>query len=229
MSEAVLPTGGASVMQQRREPRDSLDFFPTPPWATRALCEIVLPRLACDLAGAYVWEPACGEGHMAQVLRDYCAWLHASDVHDYGKVGFAAVGSFIGEGLDVIPAPPNGADWIITNPPFNLAVEFAERALTEAREGVALLVRTSWLEGAERYERLFRKHRPLAVAQFCERVPMVKGRWDPQASTATSYAWVVWLRGSSVETRFMWIPPGQRQALTRPDDVRRFALPGDAS
>ena len=29
----------SSVMQQRSEPQDSLDDFPTPPWATRALCE----------------------------------------------------------------------------------------------------------------------------------------------------------------------------------------------
>lgn len=29
----------SAVMQQRSEPRDSLDDFPTPPWATRALCE----------------------------------------------------------------------------------------------------------------------------------------------------------------------------------------------
>lgn len=28
-----------AVMQRRVEPLDSLDDFPTPPWATRALCE----------------------------------------------------------------------------------------------------------------------------------------------------------------------------------------------
>ena len=36
---------------------------------------------------------------------------------------------------------------------------------------------------------------------------MVKGRYDPKASTATNYAWVVWLPGASVEeTKFEWIP-----------------------
>ena len=29
-----------AVMSQRSEPLGSLDFFPTPPWATRALCWI---------------------------------------------------------------------------------------------------------------------------------------------------------------------------------------------
>ena len=31
----------SAVMQQRKEPHDSLDDFPTPPWATRALCEVI--------------------------------------------------------------------------------------------------------------------------------------------------------------------------------------------
>ena len=35
-----------AVMQQRHEAHDSLDDFPTPPWATRALMECVL---GCNL------------------------------------------------------------------------------------------------------------------------------------------------------------------------------------
>lgn len=81
------------------------------------------------------------------------------------------------------------------NPPFSLALEFAERALAEARRGVAMLVRTGWIETAERY-RLFCRHEPTLVAVFAERVPMVEFRWDPEASSATSYAWFVWERDS---------------------------------
>jgi len=218
--------GHTSVMASRAEAPDSLDFFPTPPWSTRALCEIVFPKLGFDLGGAIVWEPACGEGHMANVLDEYvgAGLVLRSDVHDYG-IG-AMSGSFVGEGLDVIEPGLLGSgrapDWIITNPPFALAEDFLERALREARVGVALLVRSVWSEGRGRYERVFSKTPPIAVAQFAERVPMVKGRWDPEASSATAYAWFVWLRGSAVETRLIWIPPGQRQRLTRPDDVARF-------
>lgn len=209
-------------MQQRREPPDSLDFFPTPLFATRALCEIVLPKLGLSLDGAKVWEPACGEGHMSAPLSEYAKAVATSDVHDYGA-GQHAVGSFVGEGVDVALSPWGGrVDWVITNPPFNLAEAFLARALREA-DAVAFLVRTSWLEGGERYREIFAKTPPVAIAQFCERVPMVKGRWDPKASTATSYCWVVWLRGAAIETRFIWIPPGQRQALTRAGDVERFA------
>ncbi len=210
------PADHRAVMASRREPPDSLDYFPTPPWTTRALLEHVIP----DAAGT-AWEPACGEGHMAAVLREHFDFVSASDVHDYG---FGLVGSFVGQGADVMPA--SDADWIITNPPFNLAVEFAERALAEAAQGVALLVRTSWLEGGDRYTRLFVPHPPSIVAQFVERVPMVKGRWDPKASTATSYVWVVWRKDwEACGTELVWIPPGCRARLTHDDDVARFATP----
>lgn len=205
----------SAVMAQRREPPDSLDFFPTPPWATRALCEII------DLSNAHVWEPAAGEGHMAEVLREYAASVFASDVHVYGY-RLDACGSFTGAGLDVV-ASPRKVDWIITNPPFNLAEAFLQRALDEAH-GVAFFVRTQWLETEARHREVFSKTPPDLVALFAERVALIKGRWDPQASTATSYCWCVWRPGVfAKETRLIWIAPGRKRALTRADDARRFA------
>ncbi len=211
------PFGGRAVMNERIDPVDSLDFFPSPPWATRALMRHVL----CDAHGS-CWEPAAGEGHMAEVLRETFSEVHASDVHDYGR-GYE-VGSFIGEaGLaDDMATCPFTPDWIITNPPFNAAVEFAIRGINTARRGVALLVRSNWAEGVERYNTLFRIRPPSIVAQFAERVPMVKGRWDPEASTATAYSWFVWDR-VRVGTRFVWIPPGCRTSLEHPDDRQRFS------
>jgi hypothetical protein len=74
-----------------------------------------------------------------------------------------------------------------------------------------------------RYHKLFADRPPTIVAQFCERVPMVKGRWDPDATTAIAYAWFGWskLALAQDETRLMLIPLGQRTALTRPDDRSR--------
>lgn len=217
---SALPSGGLAVMQNRRDPIDSLDFFPTPPWATRALCEVALHSLEMPIFPKWhAWEPACGAGHMAKVLAEYFAHVHSTDVHPYG---FGGLGSFVGDGADVAKRPER-CDWIITNPPFNLTGAFVERALREATVGVAMLTRTSWLEGGARYREIFEPHPPFAVAQFCERVPMVKGRWDPNATTATSYCWVIWRPHVHEETRFVWIPPGQRKALTHDEDVARFA------
>ncbi len=204
-----------AVMSRRKEPTDSLDFFPTPPWATRALISRVFDW---DVSTDTAWEPAAGEGHMAEVLRESFRHVIASDVHDYGK-GYA-VGSFVGEGLDVIG--DQCADWIITNPPFNLAGQFVARALCDARKGVALLLRTSWLEGGERYREIFSGSPPSIVAVFSERVPMVAKRWDPAASSATSYTWFVWRHPLTGHTRLMWIAPGQRDGLEHPEDRARF-------
>ncbi|HEV7323547.1 MAG TPA: SAM-dependent DNA methyltransferase [Bosea sp. (in: a-proteobacteria)] len=208
-----------AVMQSRATPMRGLDFFPTPPWATRAfLHDVLQPEFPARLSSA--WEPAAGEGHMAHVLGEVFEHVRASDVADYGS-GFE-VGSFVGQGLDVAPARP--VDWIITNPPFNLAVDFAERALTEAGAGAALLLRTSWMEGAERYNRLFRDRPPRVIAQYCERVPMIAGRWDPAAASATSYAWFVWHLSSLLpETKLVWIPPGAKARHWRDDDLKRWA------
>lgn len=215
-----------AVMAQRAEPTDALDFFPTPPWATRALIEEVIDPQA--VKGKTCWEPAAGEGHMAEVLRPYFRELHASDVHDYGR-GYS-VGSFVGGGLNLDRAVcPFYPDWIITNPPFNLAADFLARALHDAQEGVAMLLRTAWLEGEERFRTVFAKEAPSTIAQFSERVPMVKGRWDPDASSATSYMWFVWERGETASfarysrSELVWIPPGAKRRYTASDDRARFA------
>ena len=67
-----------------------------------------------------------------------------------------------------------------------------------------------------RYERLYSKNPPSFIAHFAERVPMVKGRCDPGASTATSYSWFVWMMGDA-EPRTIWIPPC-RKRLEREGD-----------
>lgn len=214
--------GHTAVMSARASVVDALDFFPTPPWSSRALVEDVLPQLgaALDPASMTLWEPAAGGGHMVETLRPYFREAFASDVYDYG-CGYA-VGSFVGEGPDVARCPFT-PDLIVTNPPFNAALEFAERALDEARVGAALLVRSNWAEGCHRYQRLFRDRPPSVIGQFVERVPMVKGRWDPEASTATSYAWFVWRKGDrSRRCHFFWIPDGARVRHSRADDVERF-------
>jgi hypothetical protein len=195
-----------AVMSQRVEPGDSRDDFPTPPWATRALLEYVLgtntEKLSC-------LEPACGAGHMAKVLKEYFGEVHCGDAYDYG---YAPVRDFLS-----FPYETNAVDWVITNPPFRLAEEFVQRSFDVARIGVAVLVRTVFLESVGRYSRLFKDTPPSVFAQFVERVPMVKGRLDQKASTATSYAWLVWERGIGDCSKVVWIPPC-RHRLEKPND-----------
>lgn len=203
-----------AVMARRHEPADSLDYFPTPPWATRALCEHVLPAVDPEPFAGTALDPACGEGHMALALADYFAIedIFASDLFDYG---FGLVADFLHP--DYEPRP----SWIITNPPFKHAEEFILKALKLARTGVAMLCRSQFQEGEGRYQRLFSRTPPAVIAQFCERVPMHQGRWVVNGSTASAYAWFVWTAEPTDCTRFVWIPKSAR-LLSHHDDWLRF-------
>jgi hypothetical protein len=204
-----------AVMAQRIEPTDSSDNFPTQPWATRALIEHVLGdkhRLGVKTC----LEPACGAGHMAKVLAEYFSAVHATDAYHYG---YGAVRGF----LATPPYSSRSFDWVITNPPFRLGEEFVMRALDVARDGVAIFARSVFIESVGRYRNIFERTPPSRFAQFTERVPLVKGRLDKSATTATSYAWLIWEKKTGNDLpRLMWIPPCRRQ-LERAGD---YDLPG---
>ncbi|MCW1985548.1 UNVERIFIED_ORG: hypothetical protein M2348_001280 [Sphingomonas sp. R1F5B] len=204
----------SAVMQQRREPHSSLDDFPTPPWATRALCEWLRARWIWNLELCSVREPAANRGHMVKPLAEYFASVEASDVHDYGA-GYPVADYLFG------PLPP-AVHWTITNPPFRLAEQFIERALATSECGVAMIVRAAFLEGQGRFERLFSKNPPSFVLQFTERVVMHKGRLAPEGSTATAYAWLVWQKECSDQTELHWLAPC-RKLLERPTDYQEAA------
>jgi hypothetical protein len=211
------PNTSTAVMQRRRVARSSLDDFPTPPWATRALCE----RLGLSQRlGLSCWEPCANRGFMVRPLNEYFSSVIASDVKDYG-FGYP-VKDFL-DRIDVV-----GTDWIITNPPFVLAQAFVEKSLQLTRFGVAILARTAFLEGKGRYAELFSRTPPSLVLQFSERVPMVAGRIDELASSATAYCWLVWQKGVR-GTHLDWIPPCRKQ-LERDGDysVKDDPIPNES-
>lgn len=190
-----------AVMAQRHEAKDSLDDFPTPPWATRALLEhVIIDR---DFASLSCLEPACGRGYMSRPLSERFGHVSSADVLDYG---FGTIRDFL-----TYPYLAGSHDWVITNPPFRHAQEFISRAMMVSRAGVAILARTVFLESIGRYEDLFKTNPPTYFAQFSERVPMVKGRLDKKASTATGYGWFVWDKQCATnKTELVWIPPCRR-------------------
>lgn len=209
-----------AVMSQRVEAHDSLDYFPTPPWATRALCEWLI-NVGATLETFTAWDPACGECDMARPLAEYFKWVEASDIKDY-SMHRGREQNRVSDFLIEWEHPPHHVkfprDWIVTNPPFRLGEQFAKTALKVATAGVALLVRTAFLESAERFRSLYSETPPTDLLQFVERVPMFKGRLDRQGSTATAYCWLVWRKDAAPSgTRFHWIAPC-RKRLERDTD-----------
>jgi len=218
-----------AVMQRRQPAPDALDYFPTPPWATRALC-VFLQDQGEALGQLSCWEPACGEMHMARPLGEYFGRLTATDVHRYSMEH--GICDFLIEGAG------READWIVTNPPFLLGQRFVETALRRAGRGVAMFVRQGFTESDERYQGIFAPFPPTYELQFVERVVLLRGRLiragapDPfnidettgeprKASTATGYCWLVWLHGQS-DTRKRWIAKC-RERLERPGDYPAYA------
>lgn len=95
-----------AVMANRASSLEALDFFPTPPWGTRALCEM-LP----DLRGAVIVEPACGRGHMSRPLAEVAATVYSSDIVDRGC---GQVFDFLTlEGLPLAPPPFPADAWLV--------------------------------------------------------------------------------------------------------------------
>lgn len=226
----MVANRSSAVMQQRHEAHDSLDDFPSPPWATRALCEKLLSH-GEPIHAQSAWEPCCNRGYMAKPAAEYFKSVYASDVHDYGWEGQDRVSDFL---IDWASDAPD-VDWVIANPPFRLAHEFIERGLQVAQRGVAVFVRTAFVEGQDRYEQLFLHHPEALFLPFVERVVLWKGvlldpcvkiwRFNEKKDThveekptsATSYCWLVFTHDRPKFGKVDRIGL-VREKLTRPGD-----------
>lgn len=195
-----------AVRAQRHEPKDSLDFFGTRPWATRALVEHVLKPLDLFDPLNVVWEPACGQGHMARALMEYYAGVRASDIYNYGPTEAGPVRGFFQYDF-LHEAHAGGVDWVITNPPFKHSLEFIHKALDRSGRGVAMYGPLTMLEGVARYNHIYRPYKgQFTIAPFVERCPTNKGAPKKNATTASAYAWLVICPGR-VLTPLIHIPP----------------------
>lgn len=104
--------------------RNKTDFYPTPPEVTTALLRFLrLPPATT------VWEPACGDGRMAEVMREHHLAVIATD---------------IAQGYDFLKMSDRSEDWIITNPPFSYAAEFIEQCISFDKPFALLLKAQFW-------------------------------------------------------------------------------------
>ncbi len=167
--------------------REKNDFYPTPSIATEEL----LKRIRLD---GVVWEPACGDGAISKILeRELGYEIKSTDLVDRGY-GIGGV-DFLKEFDDV--------DWIITNPPYSLATEFAKHSLECARN-VALLLKIQFLEGKNRYS-FFKENPPKEVHVFSYRLNINKNGVSQKNSTMFCFAWFIWERGWKGTTNLNWI------------------------
>jgi hypothetical protein len=196
----------------RNEDKNSLDFYPTAPWVTRALFKFILTDHE-SLKSKTCLEPACGKGHISEVLKDYFGFVNSSDIKDYG---YGKVNDFLDP---FFGSNDKKYSWVITNPPFNEFTKFVLQAKRCATDGIAIFGRINYLESKERYEQLFEPFPPSIVAPFVERVPFWKNEVKQHYGSMVCYAWLVWFMDDykNKETILRWIPPVKKQ-LEREED-----------
>lgn len=131
--------------------RAEFDYYATPKKAVEELLKL-------EKFDHIIWEPACGEGHIVNILKEQGYKVRASDIIKRGNH----------EVFDFLKAE----SWkysIITNPPFAIATEFIKKALEIIPIGrkVAFFLRIQFLEGVKR-RALFDTQPPIRIGYHLE-------------------------------------------------------------
>lgn len=143
---SIYKTLGASNHTTKK--RQVNDYYATEPKAMDLL-------LAEEKFNKYIWEPACGEGHLSKRLIANRYNVLSTDLIDRGYG--------VGE-IDFLQQTKQFNGDIITNPPYRYAVKFVEKALELIPHGnrVAMFLKVLFLEGKAR-KKLFKQYPPKII------------------------------------------------------------------
>lgn len=213
---AVLTVSATGRGAERREH----DAYYTPDWVTSAILN------ALELPDGVWMDPAVGDGAIIAAVEasrpGRQRWL-AMDVREVARPAHVEEGALlVGDFLRTDCLAP--VDVVITNPPYSIALPFAERAID--RHGrwayVALLLRLAFLESRERAA--FLAAHPPDIYPLAPRPSFTaNGKTD-----STAYAWFVWPPHGGQRSRRYGCnyPPigiAEAPARRRPRRVRRAA------
>lgn len=188
---------GMSTTRERVEH----DFYATPEYATRAILDEI------RLNGS-ILEPAAGQGHISKVLKEY---YPDNEVVSTDLVARSdKFGISIQSGIDFLTYDYGRKfDNVITNPPFDKAQEFIEKALMIANEKVIMFAKIQFLEGTKR-RKMFENVPLKYVYVFSKRVNVLRNgealdeKGKPWAGTMC-FAWYVFEKGYEGEPIIKWL------------------------
>lgn len=195
--KSIYTTLGASNHTDKE--REQNDFYATEPRALELLLEE-------EHFFPYVWECACGQGHLSAVLKNHGYDVKSSDLVDRGYDGAEVIDFLKVCKKDVKNDFPRD---IITNPPYKYAKEFVEKALEISMDGtkIAMFLKVQFLEGKARRE-LFDKHPPKRIYVASSRLLCAKnGEFEKMrqgGGSAVAYAWFIWEKGFTGEPVVRW-------------------------
>lgn len=190
-AKSIFVTNGAS--NHSTGEREDNDFYATEPKALELLLDI-------EEFDPYIWECACGKGHLSDVLKKRGYIVKSTDLIDRGY----------GEGnIDFLQTHEIHNGDIITNPPYKYAQQFVEHALELIPEGnrVAMFLKLTFLESINRRE-LFNRCPPELIYVSSRRLQCAKGgdfnTYKQGVGTAVAYGWFIWRKGFTGEPRVRW-------------------------
>lgn len=195
--KATFITLGASNHTDKKREKD--DFYATDPHAL----EIFLEKLEEDNIKSHkkIWECACGQGHLSEVLKQHNYDVYSTDKVDRGY----------GDGqIDFLKNKvfkENLKADILTNPPYKYAKEFVENALKMQTEGyyTIMFLKIQFLEGQAR-KKLFLSYPPKYVyINSARQLCAMDGKFEKYKATAICYCWYIWEKGWKGETTIRWI------------------------
>lgn len=196
-SKSIYTTLGASNHTVKE--REQYDYYATEPKALELLLEK-------EHFFPYVWECACGEGHLSEVLKANGYKVKSSDLVDRGYEGTEII-DFLKISKEEVKN--DFSRDIITNPPYKYAKEFVEHALEISMDGtkIAMFLKVQFLEGKARRE-LFDKHPPKRIYVASSRLLCAKnGEFEKMrqgGGSAVAYAWFIWEKGFKGEPVVRW-------------------------
>ena len=190
------------------------DLYETPPAAVEALLRV-------EKIPHRVWEPACGPGNIAKVLRAAGHDVLATYLVDYGDPTAFSRRDFLMENKP----PPGYGECILTNPPFKLVEEFVAHAI-EICPLVIMLLRWAFYESDRRSD-ILEGCGLTRIHCFRKRLPMMhRAGWEGRkANSGMAFGWFFWDRGHTGPTtvdRISWeaerndCAQGPRRTRSRP-------------
>ncbi len=172
--------------------REENDFYATDPRAMHDL-------LQREQFNKNIWEPACGEGNLSEVLKQYGYNVYRTDLIDRG---------YQDELLDFLETDNKWFGDIITNPPFKYTTEFIKKGLDALEMGgkLALFLKINYLSGKRRYQEIYSKFPPYRVYVFSGRRACSRNnRPEGYKHGAMDYCWMIWEKGMIGPTELKWI------------------------
>lgn len=190
--ESIYKMIGASNHTEKERQKE--DYYATDPISVELLLDL-------ETFNKDVWECACGEKHMSNVLEKRGYNVRSSDIikrcDDIEEYDFLN---------------NENVEWkgdIITNPPYKYAEEFVYKALQIIPTGnkVAMFLRLQFLEGKKR-KQLFTNFPPTKVLISSSRILCAKNgdfeRMKQGGGSAVAYAWIIWEKGYQGDPIIKW-------------------------